>query len=278
MKYRNAAELLPAQLLQELQRYAAGGTLYIPAARRQPWGEGTGAKTLYARRNAEIRSQFSCGVRMDELSDAYFLSDETVRKIIYQKGELTMATNAIDYSKYFWQNELVRVRRARTDDWKQHYNHYDSECRFYTDYEQELPFDETRRQEGWENYIRSNENNKEWVCLAFETLDGEYVGGGNLQGLDEHNGVFGMFLGAKEQRYALAAARLMLDYAFNERRMNRCDTGFMEGDTVNMELFEALGFKKEGIKRQQVFHQGRYWDEHLYGLLAEEFNAGRVKA
>jgi len=87
-----------------------------------------------------------------------------------------------------------------------------------------------------------------------------------------------MFLGAKEQRYAQAAARLMLDYAFNERRMNRCDTGFMEGDTGNMELFEKLGFKKEGVKRQQVFHQGRYWDEHLYGLLAEEFNAGRVKA
>ena len=87
-----------------------------------------------------------------------------------------MSTNAIDYSKYFWQDGLVRVRRSRPDDWKQHYNHYDSECRFYTDYEQELPFDETRRQEGWENYIRSNENNKEWVCLAFETLDGEYVG------------------------------------------------------------------------------------------------------
>ena len=275
MKYRNAAERLPAQLLQELQRHAPGELLYIPAKQRQPWGESTGAKTLYARRNAEIRGHYY-GKQADipALCDAYCLSDETVRKIIYTKGETSMSTNEIDYSKYFWQNDLVRVRRSRPDDWKLHfaYNHYDSECRFFTDYEQELPIDETRRQERWENYIRSNENNKEWILFAFETLDGAYVGGGNLQGMDEHNGVFGMFLGAKEQRYALAAARLMLDYAFNERRMNRCDTGFMEGDTVNMELFEALGFRKEGIKRQQVFHQGRYWDEHLYGLLAEEFN------
>ena len=272
MRYRNAAERLPAQLLQELQRHAPGELLYVPAKQRQPWGESTGAKALYARRNAEIRGQYRGGqADIETLCGAYCLSDETVRKIIYQKGETSM--NEIDYRKYYWQNELVRIRRSRPDDWKLHDKHYDSECRFFTDYEQELPFDEARRQEGWENYIRSNENNKEWICLAFETLDGEYVGGGNLQGLDEHNGVFGMFLGAKEQRYALAAARLMLDYAFNERRMNRCDTGFMEGDTVNMALFEALGFKKEGIKRRQVFHQGRYWDEHIYGLLAEEFNA-----
>jgi len=276
MKYRNAAERLPAQLLQELQRHAPGELLYIPAKQRQPWGESTGAKTLYARRNAEIRGQYHGGqADVPALCDAYCLSDETVRRIIYQKGENTMGTNEIDYSKYFWQNDLVQVRRARTDDWKLHYTGYNSEERFFTDYEQELPLDETYRQARWEKYIASNEDNKEWVCLAFETLDGEYVGGGNLQGLDEHNGVFGMFLGAKEQRYALAAARLMLDYAFNERRMNRCDTGFMEGDAVNMALFEALGFKKEGIKRQQVFHQGRYWDEHLYGLLAQEFNAGK---
>jgi len=29
------------------------------------------------------------------------------------------------------------------------------------------------------------------------------------------------------------------------------------------------------MRREQVFHQGRFWDEMLYGLLAEEFNAAK---
>ncbi|MDR2686801.1 MAG: GNAT family N-acetyltransferase, partial [Oscillospiraceae bacterium] len=242
----------------------------IPARQRQPWGEGSGARTLYTRRNAEIRGQYFSGqADVPALSGAYFLSDETVRKIIYQKGENGMTE--IDYSNYFWQNELVRVRRSRPDDWKHHNAGYNSQERFFTDCEQELPTSEDGWREKWENYIKSNENSDKWICLAFETLDGQYVGGGNLRIDDERNGVFGYFVGG-EERYAAAALRLMLEYAFNERRMNKCQTYCLEGDTYNIEMVEKLGFTKEGVLRGKVFHQGRYWDEHHYGLLAEEFN------
>jgi len=279
MKYRNAAERLPAQLLQELQGYAPGELLYIPAKQRQPWGEGTGAKTLYARRNEEIRGQYFSGqADIPALSGAHFLSDETVRKIIYQKGETTMETNEAneyDRCKYYWQDDLVRIRRSRPDDWKFHDKQIDSENRFYTDGTQELPSDEELWREKWENYINSNRDNDKWICLAVETLDGEYVGGGNISGIDERNGTFGIFIGAKEERYAIAAARLMLDYCFNERRLHKCSDYFYEGDTIFMPIHEKLGFKREGVKRQEVFHRGRYWDEIHYGLLAEEFNAGK---
>ena len=36
MKYRNATELLPALLLQELQQYAQGEILYVPKVKRKP--------------------------------------------------------------------------------------------------------------------------------------------------------------------------------------------------------------------------------------------------
>jgi len=273
MKYRNAAERLPPQLVRELQQHAPGELLYIPKTQRKPWGEGTGARTLYAKRNAEIRAQHRSGQGIPALCDAHFLSDETVRKIIYTKGETAMNTNEIDYSKYFWQNDLVRIRRARMDDWKFNDQPHDSQRDFFTDYEQKLPTDNTLWQETWENYIKSNWDSETWICLTFETHDGEFVGNGNIHGIDQRNGTFGMFLGAKEERYAIAAARLMLDYAFNERRLHRCHTGFIAEDTVNIQLFEQLGFQKEGTRREQVFHRGRYWDEVLYGLLAEEFNA-----
>ena len=276
MKYRNASELLPAQLLQALQQYVHGQILYVPSANRKPWGEGTGAKELYAQRNAEIRDQYSSGTCMNELGQKFWISEDAVRKIIYSKGGKTMNAKEIDYSKYFWQNDLMRVRRSRPDDWKYHNAGYDSEERFYTDGEQELPTSEDIWKAKWEHYINSNENSDKWICLAFETLDGEYKGGGNLRFDDERNGVFGYFVGG-EARYATAALQMMLEYAFNERRMNKCQTYFMEGDTFNMKMVEKLGFTKEGVLRGKVFHNGHFWDEHHYGLFAAEFNAQRQK-
>jgi len=56
MKYRNASEILPDPLLKELQKYAGGETLYVPAAgERRAWGEGSGSRRYYAERNEEIR-------------------------------------------------------------------------------------------------------------------------------------------------------------------------------------------------------------------------------
>jgi len=184
-----------------------------------------------------------------------------------------MNTTEIDYSKYYWQNDLVRVRRSKPDDWKYHkYPQYDSDDRFFTDCEQELPYDDPLWREKWENYINANWNSEERICLAFETHDGEYVGGGNLHGINKRNGTFGMFVSADEERYAIAGAQLMLDYAFNELRLNNCHTGFIENDTIYQPVFVKLGFKLEGTRRQQVFHKGQYWNENLYGLLADEFN------
>jgi len=273
MKYHNVAELLPPQLLQELQKYAQGKTLYVPKIKRKSWGEGTGARNFFTHRNTDIRKQFLSGVALGKLGEQYFISEDAVKKIVYKKGGVSMNANETDYSKYFWQNDLIRVRRSKPDDWKYHkHPNYDSEDRFFTDYEQELPCDEPLWRENWENYVNANANSDTRILFAFETHDGKYVGGGNLHGINERNGTFGMFIGADEECYAIAGAQLMLEYAFNERRLNNCHTGFIENDTLYKPLFEKLGFMREGIRRQQVFHKGKYWDEYLYGLLAEEFN------
>jgi RimJ/RimL family protein N-acetyltransferase len=241
---------------------------------RKSWGEGTGARTLYSHRNKDIRKQFSLGVDLGRLSEEYFISEDAVKKIVYKKGGLSMNSNDLDFGKYYWQNDLVRVRRSKPEDWKYHKNPgFDSDERFFSDYAQELPNDEDLSKETWEKYVNANLNSEDRILFAFETHDGEYVGGGNLHGIDERNGIFGMFVSANEERYAIAGAKMLLDYAFNERRLNNCHTGFIENDTIYMPVFEKLGFKLEGVRRQQVFHKGKYWDECLYGMLAEEFNA-----
>lgn len=86
MKYRNASEIFPDELLREIQKYSSGELVYIPRnTGRKDWGEDSGARTFYVQRNLEIRSKFHYQkMGIDDLAAEYHLSPETIRKIVYR--------------------------------------------------------------------------------------------------------------------------------------------------------------------------------------------------
>ncbi|MCE5323189.1 hypothetical protein LLG46_07730 [bacterium] len=85
MRYKNASDVLPDDLLKEVQKYAAGDTLYFPKdTARKKWGEDSGARNYFQQRNDEIRQKFLQKVSIERLADEYCLSEETVRKIIFK--------------------------------------------------------------------------------------------------------------------------------------------------------------------------------------------------
>jgi len=85
MKYKNASDVLPEDLLKEVQKYASGETLYFPKDKvRRKWGEKTGARTFFQERNAEIRQKYLQKMSIEHLADEYCLSVETVRKIVFK--------------------------------------------------------------------------------------------------------------------------------------------------------------------------------------------------
>ncbi|MCL1858031.1 MAG: CD3324 family protein [Oscillospiraceae bacterium] len=87
MKNSNIEEILPKELLFEIQKYAQGMTLYIPKTKdsRKRWGENTQSKNIVSMRNGEIRAAFHDGSSIDWLCDKYFLSPESIKKIVYSK-------------------------------------------------------------------------------------------------------------------------------------------------------------------------------------------------
>jgi hypothetical protein len=87
MSYRNADNLLPPELLLEIQSYIQGSLIYIPRREehRMVWGARSGARESFDRRNEEIRAAKSSGRRIDELADEYGLSPGGIRKILYGK-------------------------------------------------------------------------------------------------------------------------------------------------------------------------------------------------
>ncbi len=88
MKYKNGKDIFPAELLQKIQQYVAGGLVYIPAREsKKSWGETSGYKQYLRERNAEICRRFSEGLAAEELADMFFLSPDTIRKIVYGRKE-----------------------------------------------------------------------------------------------------------------------------------------------------------------------------------------------
>ncbi|MFP7298707.1 CD3324 family protein [Neobacillus niacini] len=85
MKYVNANKVLPEKLIMEIQKYVQGETLYIPKQETEyrEWGTASGGRRLLDRRNAAIRDSYNNGSSIRQLAEEYYLSPETIKKIIY---------------------------------------------------------------------------------------------------------------------------------------------------------------------------------------------------
>lgn len=70
MKYLNAEDILPEELLKEIQKYAGGALLYVPKEESEGklWGEVSGQKKYYTKRNRMIVNKFRYGTTVDQLA------------------------------------------------------------------------------------------------------------------------------------------------------------------------------------------------------------------
>lgn len=89
MKYINATKVLPEKLIVEIQKYIQGETLYIPKQETEyrKWGSSSGGRQLLNRRNADIRNSFANGRSIQQLANEYYLSTETIKKIVYSHNK-----------------------------------------------------------------------------------------------------------------------------------------------------------------------------------------------
>ncbi len=86
MQYENAKDILPASLLEEVQKYAEGKVIYIPKrSKTKGWGEASGYREKLNKRNALIYSRYATGEGILELAEEFFLSPESIKKIVYGK-------------------------------------------------------------------------------------------------------------------------------------------------------------------------------------------------
>lgn len=84
MSYKNGKEILPANLLNELQKYIQGDILYVPKKeeKRAGWGRLNGTKEIIEKRNMEIYKLYIKGYNIYQLIEMFHLSEDSIRKII----------------------------------------------------------------------------------------------------------------------------------------------------------------------------------------------------
>jgi RimJ/RimL family protein N-acetyltransferase len=70
---------------------------------------------------------------------------------------------------------------------------------------------------------------------------------------------------------ATEASNLMLDFVFNELRIQCFYAYWLSGHTNSILMGEKLGFKKEGELRNRVFKLGQYHNQIVMSILAEEY-------
>jgi RimJ/RimL family protein N-acetyltransferase len=109
-----------------------------------------------------------------------------------------------------------------------------------------------------------------------ELASGELAGQVALWGIDQHNRMahIGIELrpAFRGRGLGLDAVRVVCRYGFALRGLHRLQMETLADNHAMIAVAEKLGFTREGATRGSSWMNGRFMDDVIFGLLAEEFS------
>ncbi len=76
--------------------------------------------------------------------------------------------------------------------------------------------------------------------------------------------------GFRGKGFSSEALGIICDYAFKYLKVHQVFAGITEDNKASISLFETAGFKRNGIKMDWTYSQGRFKNEYLYQLIRAE--------
>ena len=115
------------------------------------------------------------------------------------------------------------------------------------------------------------------LCIVVKESDA-FIGVTGLHEIDFKNrhANFGISIGETSEwskGYGTEATTLMVRYAFETLNLNRVRLLVFENNPRARRAYEKVGFRQEGVLRQEHFHDGRYWDTVTMAILRDEWAA-----
>lgn len=71
------------------------------------------------------------------------------------------------------------------------------------------------------------------------------------------------------------AVRALLDFGFNELKLHKIYLHVFTNNERAIHVYKKVGFKEEGTRREQAFIDGKYLDEMVMGILANEYEGSK---
>jgi Mor family transcriptional regulator len=94
MSYIRADMILPRELIEAIQQYVDGKSIYIPRKEKREWGSGTSARTFFHERNASIFEAHRSGADVKELSRRFSLSEKSIERILRDQRQAATTEDA----------------------------------------------------------------------------------------------------------------------------------------------------------------------------------------
>ena len=91
LRYVNAKDVLPPEILAQVQEYSGGALIYVPKKDEEKigWGQKNGARIQMHKRNSNIVEAYRNGSSIRELMSEHFLSEASIRKILGRKDTVS---------------------------------------------------------------------------------------------------------------------------------------------------------------------------------------------
>lgn len=123
---------------------------------------------------------------------------------------------------------------------------------------------------------RTWESEHDILLLIVNRVDDQPLGAAGLNKIDfrHRHAEFGLMLGDPDQwnkGYGTEATRLIVQYGFDTVNLHRIYLHVHEDNIGGIRAYEKVGFRREGVLRQDVFREGRYLDTVVMGLLRDEW-------
>jgi RimJ/RimL family protein N-acetyltransferase len=135
-----------------------------------------------------------------------------------------------------------------------------------------------------EAYIAHITQSEHDVSLAIVLRqDNRLIGATSLHQIDFGNRhcSFGIMIGDPSEwgkGHGTEATRLIVGHAFETLNLNRVWLHVYEYNPRGIRAYEKVGFRREGVLRQDSYRDGRYWDTIVMGILRDEWEALRRAA
>jgi len=130
-------------------------------------------------------------------------------------------------------------------------------------------------QETWFDRLHDDRST---VMFAVEDEKGKMIGVVGLTYIDWKNrrAEVSIYIGegaAQGKGYGSDALRTIVRYGFHTVNLHKLYAEIFAFNEPSVKLFEKAGFKLDGTKREDQYVNGKYWDTHVYSILAREFKA-----